>query len=67
VLTPRERDVAIEVAHGATNKEVAQRLNITERTVKAHLGAVFEKLGVRDRLQLVLEFKDRVSAVDRAA
>jgi len=66
-LTPRERDVAIEVAHGATNKEVAQRLNITERTVKAHLGAVFEKLGVRDRLQLVLEFKDRVSAVDRAA
>jgi len=67
VLTPRERDVAIEVAHGATNKEVARRLNITERTVKAHLGAVFEKLGVRDRLQLVLEFKDGAKRIGQAA
>ncbi len=66
-LTPRERDVAIEVAHGATNKEVARRLNITERTVKAHLGAVFEKLGVRDRLQLVLEYKDAAKQVGQAA
>lgn len=53
-LTARERDVAEAVARGATNKEVARQLNITERTVKAHLGAVFAKLGVRDRLQLVL-------------
>jgi len=67
MLTPRERDVAVEVAQGATNKEVARRLNITERTVKAHLGAVFEKLGVRDRLQLVLEFKDAAKQVGRAA
>lgn len=53
-LTPRERAVAEAVANGKTNKEVAQLLAITERTVKAHLGAIFEKLGVRDRLQLVL-------------
>lgn len=53
-LTARERDVADAVARGATNKEVARQLSITERTVKAHLGAVFAKLGVRDRLQLVL-------------
>ena len=66
-LTPRERAVAIEVAHGATNKEVARRLDITERTVKAHLSAVFEKLGVRDRLQLVLELKQPPASVDRAA
>jgi DNA-binding NarL/FixJ family response regulator len=53
-LTPREQAVAEAVAVGKTNKEVARLLDITERTVKAHLGAVFEKLGVRDRLQLVL-------------
>src|SRR5690606_15398824 len=54
VLTPREREVAEAVAAGKTNKEVARVLKITERTVKAHLGAIFEKLEVRDRLQLVL-------------
>lgn len=54
LLTPREQAVAEAVAVGKTNKEVARSLDITERTVKAHLGAIFEKLGVRDRLQLVL-------------
>lgn len=54
VLTPRERQVAMAVVTGASNKEVARSLDITERTVKAHLGVVFEKLGVRDRLQLAL-------------
>ena len=54
LLTERERQVASEVAAGASNKEVARRLEITERTVKAHVGAVLEKLGVRDRLQLAL-------------
>lgn len=53
-LTLREKSVAEAVAAGKTNKEVARDLDITERTVKAHLSAVFEKLGVRDRLQLVL-------------
>jgi len=66
-LTPRERSVAVEVARGATNKEVARRLDITERTVKAHLSAVFEKLGVRDRLQLVLALKGANHSVDQAA
>ncbi|MGQ4880055.1 LuxR C-terminal-related transcriptional regulator [Billgrantia sp. LNSP4103-1] len=53
-LTERERAVALAVAEGHSNKEVARQLAITERTVKAHLGAVFRKLGVRDRMQLVL-------------
>ena len=53
-LTPRERAVAEAVAAGKNNKEVARELFITERTVKAHLSAAFEKLGVRDRLHLVL-------------
>lgn len=51
-LSPREREVAMAVASGATNKEVARAMGITERTVKAHLSAIFERLGVRDRMQL---------------
>lgn len=54
LLSAREQDVAKAVAAGKSNKEVAKELNITERTVKAHLSAVFEKLQVRDRLHLVL-------------
>ena len=54
-LTERERGVALAVAKGATNKEVARQLDITERTVKAHLSAIFKKLTVRDRLQLILK------------
>jgi len=53
-LTSREREVAVEVAKGLSNKEVAKLLNITERTVKAHLAATFERLGAKDRLQLAL-------------
>lgn len=53
-LSAREREVALAVASGASNKEVARRLEISERTVKAHLTAAFERLGVRDRLQLSL-------------
>ncbi|WP_083006310.1 response regulator transcription factor [Halomonas sp. GT] len=55
LLTERERGVALAVTRGATNKEVARQLDITERTVKAHLSAIFKKLSVRDRLQLILK------------
>lgn len=60
-LTERERQVAQTIARGASNKEVARILGITERTVKAHVGAVFDKLGVRDRLQLSLLINGRRS------
>jgi DNA-binding NarL/FixJ family response regulator len=53
-LSPREREVALAVAAGASNKEVARDMGITERTVKAHLTAIFERLSVRDRMQLAL-------------
>jgi DNA-binding CsgD family transcriptional regulator len=53
-LSQRERQVAEAVARGSTNKEIARVMNITERTVKAHLSAAYEKLGVRDRMQLSL-------------
>lgn len=54
LLSERESQVAKLVAGGASNKEIADQLSITERTVKAHLSAVFEKLALRDRLQLSL-------------
>jgi DNA-binding NarL/FixJ family response regulator len=53
-LTEREKQVARTLASGASNKEIARALGITERTVKAHVGAIFDKLQVRDRLQLSL-------------
>lgn len=55
VLSGREAQVAKLVANGASNKEIAERLSISERTVKAHLTAIFEKTGARDRLQLSLK------------
>lgn len=54
LLSSREQAVATAVASGKSNKEVARELDITERTVKAHLSSVFEKLQARDRLHLVL-------------
>ena len=53
-LTPRERDIVNLLANGATNKKVAEKLDISERTVKGHLSNIFMKLGVPDRLKLVL-------------
>jgi DNA-binding NarL/FixJ family response regulator len=51
-LSEREREVVLGVARGESNKEIARRLDISDRTVKAHLSAAFDMLGVRDRLQL---------------
>jgi len=53
-LTPRERDIVKLIVAGASNKQVARTLEISERTVKGHLSNVFQKLGVADRLKLVL-------------
>lgn len=53
-LSPREQEAASLLARGASNKEIARELDITERTVKAHVAAMLEKLGARDRLQLSL-------------
>jgi two-component system nitrate/nitrite response regulator NarL len=53
-LTPRERQISLLVSEGSCNKEIANRLNISERTVKAHLTVVFHKLQISDRLRLGL-------------
>jgi two-component system, NarL family, nitrate/nitrite response regulator NarL len=54
LLTPREKVVALQAAKGLSNKEIARVLDITERTVKAHISSSLERLGVKDRLQLAL-------------
>jgi DNA-binding NarL/FixJ family response regulator len=54
MLTVREQETAALLAKGASNKEIARLMDITERTVKAHVGAMLEKLGARDRMQLSL-------------
>jgi DNA-binding NarL/FixJ family response regulator len=53
-LTPREAEVLGLVRQGLANKQIARRLGITERTVKAHLTSTFQRIGVSDRTQAAL-------------
>ena len=53
-LTPRERQVLALIARGLPNKLIARELEISEKTVKTHVGHVLEKLGVSDRTQAAL-------------
>ena len=53
-LTPRESEVLALVRQGLANKQIARRLGISERTVKAHLTSTFQRIGVVDRTQAAL-------------
>ncbi len=57
LLSEREVSVARFIAKGLANKEVARELDVTERTVKAHLTAIYKKLHLKDRLSLALLVK----------
>lgn len=57
-LSPKELEVAKLVSHGATNKMIAKNMDITERTVKAHLTAIFHKMDIQERLSLAIFFRD---------
>ena len=53
-LSNREREIVALVAQGYKNKEMAEKMFISEQTVKNHLHNIFDKLGVSDRLELAL-------------
>jgi DNA-binding CsgD family transcriptional regulator len=57
-LTAAERRVAVLVAEGRTNREVAAALFLGERTVASHLTHIYTKLGVRSRTELALRLSD---------
>lgn len=57
VLSNREKQILDQVLKGKTNKAVGIKLNITERTVKAHLTTIYKKTGTRNRFELNVKLK----------
>ncbi len=53
-ITQREREVLYWVSHGLTNKEISERIFLSEKTVKNHVSHILEKLGLEDRVQIVV-------------
>ncbi|WP_443074400.1 helix-turn-helix domain-containing protein [Streptomyces sp. NBC_01462] len=52
-LSTREREIAMLIGPGLTNKQIAARMNISIKTVETYLGRIFKKLGVKSRAQVV--------------
>jgi DNA-binding NarL/FixJ family response regulator len=60
ILSPGEFKIALLVAHGLSNKEVARELGVREGTVKTHLNRIFQKLGAERRYDLIGELSAAV-------
>jgi DNA-binding NarL/FixJ family response regulator len=58
-LSSREKEVVSVLVTGVSNKTIARELDITERTVKAHLSSIFQKTGIADRISLILRAKEQ--------
>lgn len=54
-ISPREHDVLLALAAGLSNKEIAQKLDVSPNTVKTHVARLFEKLGARRRTEAILK------------
>ncbi len=63
-LTPREREVLQLIGRGFSNKRIAEELQLSEKTVKTHVGHVLAKLGVDDRTQAAV-FAVRAGLIDQ--
>jgi DNA-binding NarL/FixJ family response regulator len=67
-LSDREREVLVLMSRGASNLEIAERLYVSERTVKGHVGSIFAKLGARDRAAaIILAFESGLVSPGRPA
>lgn len=58
VLTPRENEIAVLVCDGLSNSQIADRLFLSEKTVKTHMSSILAKLGVKNRVRLICEYAD---------
>ena len=56
-LTNREKEIATSISEGKTNKAIADKFNISPNTVKIHIGSIFEKLGIKNRVALAILLK----------
>ena len=59
MLSAREREVLVQLAHGRTNLEIGRALFISEKTVRNHVTKIFEKLAVRSRAEAIVLAKDK--------
>jgi DNA-binding NarL/FixJ family response regulator len=66
ILTPRERAVALLIAGGLSNKEIARELGLSPGTIKIHVHSIFQKLGVNNRLHLIVQHGTRARAAGPA-
>ena len=58
-LTERQREVVMMACEGLSNRGIAETLGLTESTVKNHLHAIYEKIGVRSRIEVIIALAER--------